>query len=342
MNNPLLFIICICFLLLNGCDKDDYPEPVAIEIISGESMNGVAGEELKDEIVIRVLDESDNPISNVVLFCEVLEGSVANQNPVTDDDGTATISWKLGPSEQQSLYIYSTNRKTQLKAFYMGAVSAFAALPVLTDVDGNVYEVVRIGRQIWMAENLKTTRYSDGTPIDLVESKDRWTKLAKEERAYCYYDNNRAYGEHFGYLYNWMAVSNGEGYSTDNPSGIQGISPEGWHIPSDAEWRELGHNLGGVKIAGSKMKYPNSYYWKSEYLDINNSSGFNALSAGRRYDSGSYLARGEHAYFWSTSENCHPCGPAKFWLSSDVNDLYFGGTSYFNSGLSVRCIMDYK
>ena len=103
----------------------------------------------------------------------------------------------------------------------------------VTDIDGNEYKTVKLGNQVWMAENLRTTRYADGTPIPLGTE-------ASLDVAYRYYPNyNRANVSKYGYLYNWAAVMNGSASSEANPSGVQGICPDGWHVPSDAEWTEL-------------------------------------------------------------------------------------------------------
>ena len=102
----------------------------------------------------------------------------------------------------------------------------------VTDIDGNVYKTVKLGNQVWMAQNLRTTRYADGRkiPLGTRESFDV---------AYRYYpNNNRANVSKYGYLYNWPAVMNGSLSSSANPSGVQGICPDGWHVPSDAEWTE--------------------------------------------------------------------------------------------------------
>ncbi|MBT5269507.1 MAG: hypothetical protein HOL70_08685, partial [Candidatus Marinimicrobia bacterium] len=102
----------------------------------------------------------------------------------------------------------------------------------VTDIDGNVYETVKIGDQIWMAENLKVTHYRDGSAITQVTDNTAWSNLSTE--AYCIYDNNASNEvDTYGALYNWYAVSDG-----------RNIAPEGWHVPTDAEWKELEMYLG--------------------------------------------------------------------------------------------------
>ena len=205
----------------------------------------------------------------------------------------------------------------------------------VTDYDGNVYKTVKIGNQWWMAENLRTTHYADGTPIKLIEDGSSWNSISDSEKAYCYpqYDTN--VDKKYGMLYTWTAATNGEGYSSDVPSNIQGVSPEGWHIPSEGEWEQLKSYLGGEEVAGGKMKEIGMVSWKTPNTDATNESGFNALPAGRT----GYMELGQYVYFWSTNESCFPCGPGAYWLSYNSSYFYYGGP-LIGDGCSVRCIKD--
>ena len=110
----------------------------------------------------------------------------------------------------------------------------------ITDIDGNVYRTIRIGDQEWMSENLKTTRYNDGQPIPNITDNSQWVNLTTP--GYCWYNNNLSNKEIYGGLYNWYAVSAGN------------LAPEGWHVPSEAEWVSLIQFLGGEAIAGSRLE----------------------------------------------------------------------------------------
>src|SRR5674476_633708 len=111
----------------------------------------------------------------------------------------------------------------------------------VTDIEGNVYHTVKIGTQTWMVENLKTTKYKDGTAIPLVTDNKVWINLPTP--AYCWYDNDATtYKNTYGALYNWYAVNTGK------------LAPTGWHIPTDAEWTTLQNYVGGELVAGDKMK----------------------------------------------------------------------------------------
>jgi len=115
-------------------------------------------------------------------------------------------------------------------------VSFITDILTVTDYDGNTYNTVQIGNQVWMAENLKVTHYSDGTEIQLVEDKSAWETLSHTDKAYCYYNNISSNGKTYGALYTWAAVMNGAGSSNTNPGRVQGVCPDGWHLPSDAKW----------------------------------------------------------------------------------------------------------
>ncbi|MFB6342480.1 FISUMP domain-containing protein [Saccharicrinis sp. FJH62] len=202
--------------------------------------------------------------------------------------------------------------------------------------DGYVYRIVTIGNQVWMAENLKYLPSVTGP------------ETGSETTSYYYvygYDGTSVedakattnYGI-YGVLYNWTAAMEGFASSTDNPSGVKGVCPTGWHLPSDAEWEELIDYLGGVDVAGYKMKETGIEHWDNPNTGANNESNFTALPGGIRYLNGSFLTIGNHGYWWSaTMDNA-----SSAWHRSLVND-YIGvywDTHYLDDGLSVRCVKD--
>ncbi len=177
----------------------------------------------------------------------------------------------------------------------------------------NVYQTVQIGDQIWMAENLKTTRYADGSAIPLVEGTTGWDALTTTDKAYCWYDNSTANRDTYGGLYTWAAAMNGAAGSDANPSGVQGVCPDGWHLPSDAEWKELEMFLGMSQAEaddtgwrgtdeGGKLKEAGTTHWNSPNTGATNESGFTALPGGIRYVDGSFSNMGYGADFWASAE----------------------------------------
>ena len=216
----------------------------------------------------------------------------------------------------------------------------------VTDIDGNTYNTVQIGEQCWMRENLRTTRYPNGTSIALGSSTSTTT-------AYRYYPNNKSSNvSTYGYLYNWKAVMGNSSSGSTNSSGVQGICPTGWHVPSDAEWNQLTDYVSGQSqyycsnipenIAKALAGTTN---WTSSTTTCtvgntpssNNATGFSALPAGY-YNSNGYIFFGGNATFWSATESS----------SSDAyyRTLYYvyatvGRTSDYKClGYSVRCLRD--
>ncbi len=189
--------------------------------------------------------------------------------------------------------------------------------------DGETYKWVRIGNQVWMAENLKTAKYSDGTSIPNVTDNGAWVGLTSG--AYCWYNNDINNRNTYGPLYNWHAVNTGK------------LCPTGWHVPTDAEWTALSSFLGGESVAGGKMKSVTG--WNSPNRGATNSSGFSALPGGYRFNNnGTFNNVGNYGNWWSSSEN----GSSSAWYGSlyyDYANLYrYGNNKRF--GFSVRCVRD--
>ena len=206
------------------------------------------------------------------------------------------------------------------------------------DIDGNVYPTVKIGSQIWMAKNLQSTRYPDGSPILLVDIIAEWDALNENSKAYCWYDDQINNKTTYGALYTWAASMNGAASSNANPSGVQGVCPAGWHLPSEAEWAELEEFLGGAEIAGSKMKEPGTTHWADPNTGATNESGFAGLPGGYRSNNGTFGRFGSYGSWWSSDQFSE--------TSANYRLLNFGNTTIYKLhlskevGLSVRCIKD--
>ncbi len=223
--------------------------------------------------------------------------------------------------------------------------------PTMTDIDGNIYPVVVIGIQAWMAENLRTTHYADGSAIPMVEDDSVWGALTPDAKAFSWYENDPSNGDYGGY-YTWAAAMNGENGSNRNPSRVQGVCPDGWHLPSDAEWNQmqiyLGMNpneannygfVGTRQSIGIKLKGVGDPLWE-EYRAYQqyNESGFTALPCGLRTTSGSFDNLQRYAYFWTSTE-------------FDGNESWYRYLQRGHSavlrvhnsklhGFSVRCVLD--
>jgi uncharacterized protein (TIGR02145 family) len=205
-----------------------------------------------------------------------------------------------------------------------GNVQTFTSGTV-TDVDGNGYQIVTIGTQVWMAENLKVTHYRNGNAIPNVTDGGTWAGLTTG--AYCENNNDVINVATFGRLYNWFAVNDS-----------RNIAPVGWHVPSDAEWQTLVDYLGGDAVAGGKMKEAGTSHWLSPNTGATNESGFSALPGGYRFKDGNYPGIGYEAIFWSSVEDNSI--DAWYWVLGCNNS----GVSHSNlnkaCGFSVRCVKD--
>jgi uncharacterized protein (TIGR02145 family) len=195
---------------------------------------------------------------------------------------------------------------------------------VVTDFDGNSYSTIKIGEQIWMGENLRSTHYSDGSPI-----------------AYFNYDNDTANVPIYGRLYNWVAAMNGEESSNANPSNVQGIAPVGWHLPSKAEWQQLADYLGGLNAAGGKLKESGTNHWIAPNTGATNESGFTALPAGMYAFWQEFQWKGDYCAFITSTDESVPNHPevAGIKLSYDNAEMTIGGF-HPDDALSVRCVKD--
>lgn len=212
---------------------------------------------------------------------------------------------------------------------------SFKTLTPVTDVDGNNYNVTSIGNQIWMAENLKTTRYSDGTLIPLVNTTGTWNALTVTSKAYCWYNDNTSNKDIYGAYYTWSAVMNTSSGSTSNPSGVQGVCPTGWHLPSNSEWDELMTYLG---VAGGKLKESGTAHWLSPNTGATNEASYTALPAGWRFIDGAFAESGRVAWWWSSTE--WSINYAWFYSVISGNQDMTSGSYNKWLGLSVRCIKD--
>ncbi len=204
--------------------------------------------------------------------------------------------------------------------------------------DGNVYKYVKIGDQVWMAENLKTTEYADGTAIPLVNTTSTWAALTLTSEAYCWYNDDIANKATYGALYTWAAAMNGAASTTANPSTIKGVCPSGWHLPSDAEWTVLIDYLGGTSVAGNKLKETGTIHWISPNINATNEAGFTALPGGFRGYNGTFGSIEYSGYWWSATKY----DTSLAWIRSMArhNGIVYSHVYHKYNGFSVRCIKD--
>ncbi len=252
--------------------------------------------------------------------------TIANQRT---SDGTGTGSFNsnltlLKPNTYYYLRAYATNNAGTGYGNEIGFATLDINRGTVDDIDGNTYKTVTIGTQVWMAENLKTTRYNDNTVIPSVTDNIAWDHLITP--GFCWYNNDAStYKSDYGALYNWYTIATGK------------LCPSGWHVPTDLQWSEMAEYLGGETLAGDKLKEEGEAHWNILNSGATNESGFTALPGGSRVD-GSFVYIGTSGAWWSATaydaENAW-CRE----LDNSIDELLEGylGKSL---GFSVRCIQD--
>lgn len=320
-----------------------FSEPASVSIVSGNTQTASAETILKDPLTIVVKDSKGQLLSGIIVKWNVVlgGGKVISSSSTTDSLGEAWTYWIIGSSGTQQ--VTATVKKTDGTNVIRSPLSFTANISSgcgpgssVTDIDGNKYNVIQIGNQCWMVENLKTTRYNDGVAIPNVSDDKQWYEYgtgtvdgypASEKAAWCYYDNDVANNNIYGKLYNWHAVGTGK------------LAPKGWHVPTKAEWETLIAFLGGNNIAGGKMKSTSSL-WNSPNTGATNSSGFSALPHAARMDHELLFGIGNYAEWWSISQDVS--NTDRVWTVEITNT---DGAIEIHSihkdpGFAIRCIKD--
>ncbi|MHC1775519.1 MAG: FISUMP domain-containing protein [Lentimicrobium sp.] len=254
-------------------------------------------------------------------------------NPVISDDRTIEGSgsclfvsnlFGLTPGTQYYLRAYATNCAGTAYGNEIGfTTSLVTAGKGTTDIDSNSYTTLILGSQEWMAANLKSTRYANGDVIPIVTANTEWSSL--ETGACCWYNNDNQYEDPYGKLYNWHAVND-----------TRNLCPDGWHIPTDADWTVLINYLGGENVADGKMKEAGFAHWNAPNSEADNSSGFTGLPGGSRYKTGTFSYMNSYGYWWSSNEK----DACTAWCRSlGYNyEAIVRISQYKKNGISIRCL----
>lgn len=352
------FLILILFLFAISCDLFeplDKKGSIVIILEPEEKADGL-GKSIDNKMAEGGLEnglhllKTEESLSSVQ--CIVKKGSTTKYDDYLTKNGSyfeGTIS-DLDPGSDYSVLLYGKNSSGDIIGRgYKSSINVSAGKETtvsiswqkpgtVTDIDGNIYQTIMIGDQWWMAENLKVTHYRNGDPIPNVTDDTEWTGLSSG--AYCAYDNNENNAETYGYLYNWYAVDDS-----------RNIAPEGWHVPTDEEWKTLEMYLGMSQSEaddigwrgtneGSKLT-GNASLWVDGNLETNaefGTTGFSALPGGYRNDIGNFYAMSGHAYFWSSTESSSGAAwDRSLHYSNSVVARY---DDYKGSGFSVRLVRD--
>jgi uncharacterized protein (TIGR02145 family) len=279
-----------------------------------------------------------------------------SQTPTTSDytgsngSGTGSYSVELTGLEADTKYYVRAYAINNEGTAYGGEESFTTAAPsTVTDIDGNVYQTIQIGDQLWMAENLRVTRYPNEDVINYVYNESDWFNLENYSEAYCYYDNSTSNRDLYGNVYTWAAATNGAASSNSNPSGVQGVCPDGWHLPSDAEWMELELYLGMDQATanltnfrgsneGGKLKEAGTTHWASPNAGATNETGFTALPGGFRNWDGPFVGEGLNTIWWSSTASSSNSAYNRG-LNKDREDIY-RVVDNKTSGFYIRCVKD--
>lgn len=309
---PLL-IMCVLLILAISCKKDD---PI-----------------IKKDVTITWANPADITVGTLL--------SATQLNATADVLGTfvytPAISASLAVGANQDLKVDFTPANVANYNVASKTVKINVIANTFTDPrDGNVYHLVTIGTQVWMAENLRylpsvvgQTTNSQTTPYYYVYGYNG-TSVTDAKAT----DNYATYGV----LYNWPAAMAGSVSSAANPSGVQGVCPTGWHLPSDAEWIQLTTYLDGANVSGGKLKETGTTHWYSPNDGATNETGFSALPGGLLRSWSTFRDIGYYGYWWSATEEYSGYAFGRY-LSFN-----YSGVNRYNkdnsSGLSVRCLRD--
>ena len=250
-----------------------------------------------------------------------------SNSKTTDGSGTGYYVSNLTaliPSTTYYVRAYATN-STGTAYGNEQTFTTLATSQTVTDIDGNTYNTVQIGTQVWMSENLKTSRYRNGGSIPYVVGNADWQALTTG--AWSNYDHDAANDPIYGKLYNW--------YTTLGDT----LCPTGWHVPTDDEWTTLTTYLGGLSVASGKMKSTSTAYWNSPNTGATNESGFSALPGGYRLANGTFDLIRNTGYFWSATSISTDNAYARILRSTGQNVTRSTSSPKLN-GVYVRCLKD--
>jgi uncharacterized protein (TIGR02145 family) len=253
-------------------------------------------------------------------------GSSSNAVKITGDQtiaghktfsGTTTVANPVNPTDAAN--------KDYVDAL-MKRISELENKPgVMKDYDGNLYTTVKIGNQVWMAENLKVTRFRNGDPIAHGTGSTEWGNLTTG--AYADYNNSVSNSDTYGRLYNWFSVDD-----------ARNLCPTGWHVPSEGEWTTMITYLGGESVVVGKIKEAGTTHWLSPNTAATNQSAFTALPGGFLNGVGSFSSLGLQGWWWSSTTITGVENHARLYMAENSYVRSFKYEDSKQSGLSVRCI----
>lgn len=315
--NPIISSIIlsgfVCFLSVS-CKEESPEVPVlnTTDVIDITSSSAIAGG--------NILSDGGSAINARGVCWSVEQLPTISDSKTSDGTGTgnySSIITDLSPNTKYYLRAYASN---SIGTAY-GSIISFTTLQeslTVIDIDGNVYNTISIGSQVWLVENLKTTKYRNGDPIQNITG-EPWDNLTNG--AYCIYDNNDDNLPTYGLLYNWYAVNDS-----------RNICPDGWHLATMEDWETLAYT-------GLELKEEGTLHWISPNNCYSENSGFTALPGGNCNYDGYFMEQTLMGFWWTADEE----NTENAWCSIMTNYNY-GLSGWVNAdkwvGASVRCIQD--
>lgn len=349
MRIALSVLFMIALVIISGCKEKENESPT-IELLNPLDEAIIMQGELV--IISAKADDKDGSITGIKLFVDSEEVVEAEASSVQYEWNTAevvvgshVISAAAKDNEEASVVVNNL-----ILIDTPGGFNPDLTYGTMTDYDGNSYGTIAIGSQTWMAENLKVTHFADGTAIPLVSVESEWDALESTGLAYCWYDNMIEYKDTAGALYTWAAAMNGAESTMAIPSGVQGVCPDGWHLPSDEEWKSMEIFLGMSQAEadsydwrgtdeGTQLKETGFSHWDGSITGGSNTSGFTAIAGGFRGIQGEFFSEGQYGAFWTATSQSET---EKAWYRTLYydNDEIYRQYNYMSQGFSVRCVED--
>lgn len=302
------------------------------------SIKSPAKDSLWEMGFIKQIVWEDNISENVKI--ELLKPGSAPQDIVLSIASNGSYNWSI-PESLSGGNNYAIKISNVNNSSICDTSDYFEIFGKISDIEGNKYRIVKIGNQWWMRENLRSTRYADNYQIPVITGNTNWNNLTTDDIGCCYFNDNTSYGSDYGVLYTWVTAMKGNYIEK-----TQGICPTGWHIPSDAEWKDLEKYLG-MSVAnadatgwrgndeGNVLKETGIVHWTSS--NGTNLKGFTAMGSGYRTDAGVSNGLKIYASYWVSNYSGFNAWCRQ--LHNDVGTINRNLVTWLN-GYSVRCVKD--
>jgi len=312
---PIIMMVAVILLII-GCVKEEQKTPIlstsAITNITQQS--AVSGGNVTSagasEIIERGICWSTNP-----------SPTINDKQNIDIGKTTGSFIGKIYELKQNTTY-YVRAYATNSNGITYGQEVTFTTSDKPTDFDGNIYDTVKIGAQVWFKQNLKTIHYANGDPIENVQVDSIWNKITTGAYKSCSQISD--YSTIYGHLYNYFAVAD-----------PRKICPDGWHVSTNDDWTTLTNFAGGDYSAGGKLKERDTLHWKSPNTGATDEYGFSALPGGAGCSRLNVLGM-----FWSPTYKVQTPDLITYRLTSYVENRLITSWTSKNDGLSVRCIKD--